>query len=93
MRSVSPRSFILSAQFPGGRWDVAVDLDSFYRLLENDELVKAMVHVGNCMRPECSRLRTEVEGFLNWNRHYPFEILRALAGCRGELRKRKPRAC
>jgi hypothetical protein len=78
-------SFILSSHFPEPYgFDVAVDLIEFPKLLQNEKLVDAMVHVGFCENPTCRPTYRALEAFLSSNAFYPFEILRALVICREE---------
>jgi len=55
----------------------------FYeRVLEDEAVVVAMVHVANCDNPECREVAPKLLKFLRSNPDYVFEILRALVACR-----------
>jgi hypothetical protein len=58
-------------------------------LLDDDELIAAMLHVSSCLDTEdCHRLYPQVLTFLNVNPNYALVILEALLACRRRSRER-----
>lgn len=65
---------------------------TFCELLDSNELLTAMVHVGFCEEQTCDALDRELlEHFLNENRRFSYEILRALVFCRAKLSRKRTR--
>ena len=74
---------VLSSGLPAGLR--TVDLVTFFGLLEDDELVRAIVHVSRCGAKRCQAWAGLVGKFLRSNPHYAFEMIRAIAAAREEL--------
>ncbi|OFV84713.1 MAG: hypothetical protein A2W26_13615 [Acidobacteria bacterium RBG_16_64_8] len=74
---IASENLILFSRLPGR--ERSVDLLSFFRLLKDDRLVRAFVHVGGCSTPRCRDWAETAGKFLRSNPYYPFEMLRALA--------------
>lgn len=57
-------------------------------MIDDEELVNAMLHVAYCERGLCGVLLERLDGMLEANTHFNFVTLGALSACREDLRWR-----